>query len=100
MSPREMATGTSLRGLLNAEFIPGVQRVRWWTAARCGGLVHAHPMTYTGGGERYHGEPTAEQPRQRTQAAMWGPPRAAATADPVTENGARRSDPALPRSPP
>lgn len=31
-------------------------------------------MTYTHGGERYHGEPTAEQPRQRTQAAMWGPP--------------------------
>jgi hypothetical protein len=33
------------------------------------------PMTYTRRGERYHGEPTAEQPRQRTQAGDVGSPR-------------------------
>ena len=41
-------------------------------------------MTYTHGGERYHSEPTAEPPHQRTRAAMWGTPCAAATADSVT----------------
>ena len=39
----------------------------------CRQVWRASPRTYTRGEERYHGEPTTEQPRQRTQAAMWVP---------------------------